>query len=116
MNTDHMFYDDIAALAAQSLVRARPKKAKKAKGKHPGCIYAIVASRSQYEADERVRLIDDFVKETRRLNKGSRVSTLREFVLDAIHDAIIKQADKAKRDEQVIEQINDGANNIALDA
>lgn len=134
MNNDHIHTENLAVLAAKSLVRARPKKSKdKTKGKHPGCIYAIVASKAQYLTDERVRVIDDFVKETRRLNKGSRVSTLREFILSAIHDAILKQADKAQRDQRIlkhieerenrevlgstfVDDITDGPNNIGLTA
>ena len=114
MNNEHTHTENLAVLAAKSLSRARPKQAKKTKGKHPGCIYAIVASASQYRADERVRIIDDFVKETRRINKGSRVSTLREFILEAIHEAILKQADKAKRNQRVLQQIEDRETREAL--
>ena len=134
MNNDHIIKEDIAALAAKSLVHSRPKHTKaKAKGKHPGCIYAIVASESQYAADERVRIIDDFVKATRRYNKGTRTSTLREFILNAVHDAIVKQAERGKRNERIfkhieerenravlgstfVDDITDGPNNIGLTA
>jgi hypothetical protein len=96
MNTDHI--TSIGRIAAKSLVNARPKHAKaKGKAKHPGGIYSLVASASQRENDPRINVIDDFIKAARSQSRGVRSSALREFIVEAIHSAIVKRAEEVEK-------------------
>lgn len=104
MNNDHI--NTIGRIAAKSLINQRPKHTKaKGKVKHPGGIYSLVASASQRENDARIGVIDDFVKAARAQSRGARTSALREFIVDAIHSAIIKRASEVEARRHALDEL-----------
>jgi len=132
MNNDHTINPetDPATLAANSLVITRKVKHGKAKKPFAGrSLYNLTATPYQFETDRRLTVIRRFFEAARAKTKHTRVPTIRNFVVQALYDAIIEQAKVGKRNKEFLERVkheieNEGSNfvidnpnrNIALDA
>lgn len=68
------------------------RKRRTFKGQGLRTIYALVGSNAQFEKDNRLVVIEDFVKGLRKHNKG----TIRDFVVEVLHNAIVAKAEQAK--------------------
>lgn len=104
MNNQHVT-NSLGRIAANSLITKRPKGTKHTKDNKPEIVYAFTATNAQRKQDARIEVIEEFIKTIRSHHKGTRTSTIREFVLEAIHSAIVKQAGEVAARAEVIKEL-----------
>lgn len=88
----HPHINPVAASAVSTFEADGPPKPKKKFSFSIRTIYALVASGHQFADDPRLEVIDHFVKALRKHRKGA----VREFIVDALHKAIVSKAEQAK--------------------
>ena len=113
MNNEHTHnpQTNVALLAANSLVINRKRtQTKRPKGNKPysgRSIYNLTATPLQLDTDPRLEVIRDFLDIVRNKYKGSRTPFAREFIVNAIHDAIVRQAKIGSLNQAVIKNIEE---------
>lgn len=95
-HTIHPNINPVAASAVSTFDADGPRKPKQKFAFSIRTIYALVASGQQMSDDPRLEVIDHFVKALRKHRKGA----VREFIVDALHKAIVAKAEQANNKDK----------------
>lgn len=93
MNTDNTNTSEAVAIAAaKTLKRFRKAKEKKSRSGNFPLTLGLAATQEQIDKDTRLQVVYEFYKATKPAKNKKKSSPRREFVIQALYDAIVAAA------------------------